>query len=100
MKMKSLAWAVCSHVWGSAFAYCQARLATNCRLAAWGQGTTDLRLSTKPEKPETFSTLTGRNGLSSPVLSFRDWCPFARANLSIFEHAQKLFAAKESTWQA
>jgi peroxiredoxin len=53
-----------------------------------------IALADQTGKPQSFSTLSGANGLL--VLFFRsaDWCPFCKGQLVDLERAQKLFAAK------
>jgi peroxiredoxin len=54
----------------------------------------EIALADQTGKPQSFSTLTGSQGLL--VLFFRsaDWCPFCKGQLVNLERAQKLFAAK------
>ena len=45
-------------------------------------------------KPQTLSTLSGRNGLLLLFFRSADWCPFCKGQLVDLEGMQKAFAAK------
>jgi peroxiredoxin len=54
----------------------------------------EIALLDQSGKPQSFSTLTGPNGLLLLFFRSADWCPFCKGQLVDLERAQQLFAAK------
>jgi peroxiredoxin len=54
----------------------------------------EIALSDQSGKPQSFSTLTGPNGLLLLFFRSADWCAFCKGQLVDLERGQQLFAAK------
>jgi len=93
MKFKSLAWPVVL-MCGSASALLPSALGQQIVGLQPGVKAPQIALVDQAGKPETFSTLTGPNGLLLLFFRSADWCPFCKGQLVNLQHAQKLFAAK------
>ena len=80
MKLKSLAWPVVL-ICGSAFALLPSAPGQQIVGLQPGVKAPQIALVDQAGKPETFSTLTGPNGLLLLFFRSADWCPYCQAQL-------------------
>src|SRR5277367_1158478 len=93
MKLKSLAWPVVL-MCGSAFALLPSAPGQQIVGLQPGVKAPQIALVDQAGKPETFTSLSGPNGLLLLFFRSADWCPFCKGQLVDLKRAQKAFAGK------